>query len=64
MFVCHDVELWGLSNIPGQADKIPKLEKESGWREEQFDYILQFMRTVLLKRMSRSSLHVLVTNSR
>lgn len=35
----------------GQADKIPQLEKENGWREEQFDYVLQFMRTVLLKRM-------------
>lgn len=33
-----------------QADNIEKLEKEHGWREEEFDYILQFMRTVLLKR--------------
>lgn len=27
-----------------------KLEKEHGWREEEFDFILQFMRTLLLKR--------------
>ena len=33
-----------------QADKIEKLEKEHGWREEEFDFILQFMRTILLKR--------------
>ncbi|KAL1974599.1 hypothetical protein VTN31DRAFT_4803 [Thermomyces dupontii] len=31
------------------ADKIEKLEKENGWREEEFDFILQFMRTILLK---------------
>ncbi|KAL1971032.1 hypothetical protein VTN77DRAFT_2866 [Rasamsonia byssochlamydoides] len=31
------------------ADKIEKLEKEHGWREEEFDFILQFMRTILLK---------------
>lgn len=35
-----------------QADKIEKLEKEHGWHEEEFDFILQFMRTILLKRMS------------
>lgn len=35
-----------------QADKIEKLEKEHGWREEEFDFILQFMRTILLKRES------------
>lgn len=34
-----------------QADKIEKLEKEHGWHEEEFDFILQFMRTILLKRM-------------
>ncbi|KAL1998771.1 hypothetical protein VTN02DRAFT_5595 [Thermoascus thermophilus] len=31
------------------ADKIEKLEKDHGWREEEFDFILQFMRTILLK---------------
>lgn len=31
------------------ADNIEKLEKEHGWREEEFDFILQFMRTILLK---------------
>ncbi|OQD73457.1 hypothetical protein PENDEC_c015G06677 [Penicillium decumbens] len=31
------------------ADKIEKLEKDHGWNEEQFDFILQFLRTILLK---------------
>lgn len=31
------------------ADKIESLEKERGWKEEQFDYILQYLRTILLK---------------
>jgi dynein light intermediate chain 1 len=31
------------------ADKIETLEKERGWKEEQFDFILQYMRTILMK---------------
>ncbi|KAG9244633.1 dynein light intermediate chain-domain-containing protein [Calycina marina] len=31
------------------SDKIETLEKEHAWREEEFDIVLQFMRTVLLK---------------
>ncbi|KAI9765060.1 MAG: hypothetical protein M1835_007465 [Candelina submexicana] len=31
------------------ADKIELLEKEHGWTEEDFDCVLQFLRTVLLK---------------
>ncbi|KAJ5104904.1 hypothetical protein NUU61_002251 [Penicillium alfredii] len=31
------------------ADKIEKLEKDHGWHEEEFDFILQFLRTLLLK---------------
>ena len=31
------------------ADKIPALEISHSWREEDFDFILQFLRTVLLK---------------
>ncbi|KAF2398143.1 dynein family protein [Trichodelitschia bisporula] len=31
------------------ADKIVSLERERGWRDEQFDFIAQFVRTVLLK---------------
>lgn len=27
------------------------LEKTQGWKEEEFDVVLQFMRTILLKRM-------------
>jgi dynein light intermediate chain 1 len=33
-----------------QADQIEKLEKDHGWHEEEFDFILQFLRTILLKR--------------
>ncbi|KAK1147309.1 hypothetical protein N8T08_001386 [Aspergillus melleus] len=31
------------------ADKIEKLEKDHSWHEEEFDFILQFLRTILLK---------------
>ncbi|KAH6644269.1 dynein [Boeremia exigua] len=31
------------------ADKIEALEKERGWKEEEFDFILQYLRTILLK---------------
>lgn len=31
------------------ADKIESLEKERGWKEEEFDFILQYLRTILLK---------------
>ncbi|RQM07459.1 hypothetical protein DH86_00002900, partial [Scytalidium sp. 3C] len=31
------------------ADRIEGLEKERAWREEEFDFVLQFLRTVLLK---------------
>jgi dynein light intermediate chain 1, cytosolic len=31
------------------ADKIEKLEQERGWKEEEFDVVLQYLRTVLLK---------------
>jgi len=34
------------------ADKIETLEKERGWKEEEFDFILQYLRTVLLKHGS------------
>ncbi len=29
------------------------LEKTQGWKEEEFDIVLQFLRTVLLKRERR-----------
>lgn len=38
-----------LNNL--QADRIEMLERERGWKEEEFDFVLQFLRTVLLKRM-------------
>ncbi|KAI5791833.1 dynein light intermediate chain-domain-containing protein [Geopyxis carbonaria] len=31
------------------ADKIETLERERGWKEEEFDFVLQFLRTILLK---------------
>ncbi|KAJ4984416.1 dynein light intermediate chain [Stagonosporopsis vannaccii] len=31
------------------ADKIESLEKERGWKEDEFDFILQYLRTILLK---------------
>lgn len=33
-----------------QADEISRLESQHNWREEDFDYVLQFLRTVLMKR--------------
>lgn len=33
-----------------QADKIDALEVEHGWKEEEFDFVLQFLRTILMKR--------------
>lgn len=50
--VSRRFSLVGLLTEFPQADKIEKLEKEHGWREEEFDFILQFMRTILLKRES------------
>lgn len=37
------------------AEKIERLEKELGWEEGEFDFIAQWMRTVLLKRGFHSS---------
>lgn len=31
------------------TDKMQTLEKEQGWRDEQFDYVGQYVRTILLK---------------
>lgn len=31
------------------ADKIEQLERENGWKEDDFDFVLECMRTVLLK---------------
>jgi len=53
--VCQNVR-W--SRMPGrgtwlmvlQAEKMEYLEKTQGWKEEEFDVVLQFLRTVLLKR--------------
>lgn len=37
-----------------QADQIDTLEKEKAWKEEEFDFVLQSLRTILLKRKSLS----------
>ena len=39
-----------------QVDKIDALETQHGWREEDFDFVLQFLRTVLMKRKNPLSL--------
>lgn len=41
-----------LSVICMNANKIERMEREFGWQEEQFDFVLQWMRCVLLKRES------------
>jgi len=33
-----------------QSDQMESLERERGWKEEEFDFVLQTLRTVLLKR--------------
>jgi dynein light intermediate chain 1, cytosolic len=43
-----------LSVICLNANKIERMEREFGWQEEQFDFVLQWMRCVLLKRKSDS----------
>ena len=47
-----------------QTDKIDSLETQYGWREDDFDFVLQFLRTVLLKRkMNRLLLYMMTLNS-
>lgn len=36
--------------VPTQSDQMEILERERAWKEEEFDFVLQFLRTVLLKR--------------
>lgn len=38
-----------LSVVCIQCEKIEKLEREQGWEEDHFDFLLQWVRTVLLK---------------
>lgn len=33
-----------------QSDQMEVLERERGWKEDEFDFVLQSLRTVLLKR--------------
>lgn len=38
------------ADLLSQADKIDSLEVEQSWKEEEFDFVLQFLRTILMKR--------------
>lgn len=38
------------ADLLSQADKIESLEVEQSWKEEEFDFVLQFLRTILMKR--------------
>ena len=40
-----------IANYYFQADRIDVLEKDRGWHEEEFDFVLQYLRTILMKRM-------------
>lgn len=51
--VCHPISSQRiLLTCVLKTEKIETLEKDHGWREEEFDFSLQYLRTVLLKRMS------------
>ena len=39
-----------ISVVCFNADKIERMEREYGWQDEQFDFVLQWLRCVLLKR--------------
>lgn len=39
-----------LSVICINAEKVERMERDFGWQDEQFDYVLQWLRCVLLKR--------------
>lgn len=43
---------WNHSSLTNdvQAQKIEFLEKSQGWKEPDFDTVLQYLRTVLLRR--------------
>ncbi|KAK4692775.1 dynein cytoplasmic 1 light intermediate chain, partial [Lecanoromycetidae sp. Uapishka_2] len=36
------------------SDKIDALELEQGWKEEEFDFVLQFLRTILMKPLKHN----------
>lgn len=47
-----------------QSEKMEYLEKTQSWKEEEFDVVLQFMRTILLRRKQpplTGSAHTLLT---
>ena len=64
--VCHNVSyvIWhryhhtaDVDVIHYQSDRINALEIEQNWREEDFDFVLQFLRTILMKRTLPFHLH-------
>jgi dynein light intermediate chain 1, cytosolic len=49
--VCQNVNSPPSNNpVSQQVDKMDMLEREMGYKEELFDFIQQFLRTILLKR--------------
>jgi len=46
------LQTFALADTVVQADKIDVLEKTHGWREDEFDFVLQYLRTILMKRAS------------
>ncbi|KAI9804395.1 MAG: hypothetical protein M1825_001294 [Sarcosagium campestre] len=61
-----------LAVVCQNADTIEVLEKEQNWKEEEFDFVLQFLRTILLKHgasliytapAAPNSLHSLIHSS-
>ena len=48
--VCSAVSEEFYADLNDKSDQMEKLERERAWREEEFDFVLQFLRTVLLKR--------------
>ncbi|EGO53211.1 hypothetical protein NEUTE1DRAFT_106145 [Neurospora tetrasperma FGSC 2508] len=49
-----------LANVMIQAEKMDHLEKTQGWKEEEFDVVLQFLRTILLRLHSSLGIHSLL----
>ena len=43
-----------LTKLPQQANNINMLELERHWHEENFDFVLQALRTILMKRVSHT----------
>ncbi|KAK4177311.1 putative dynein 1 light intermediate chain 1 [Triangularia setosa] len=49
--------------VAQNAEKMEYLEKTQGWKEEEFDVVLQFMRTILLRRLSPLFIKAVLINA-